>query len=268
MGMKMKKLSATLYILLLISDVTAFILAFSSGSINAVIGFGLMLVFAIPLLPISLYSSGRSAVHGTLALLTLRAFLGVFIACMPLLRSVIQFHIVPLSILLGVDFLCGASMLLALPDRCYDGKQTGSRWIGLWPLAWLLFPLGFGIGALYYSLNFWINRGWGVEIISYLLDGILVFLMLALLPIVKKKKVLVSIAILFSCVSMSLGSIFALVRSWNDYFSNALIAAIPHLLIPFFLVGYVELLAYRDRIFTPKKPKSTPLPPSPSEVVR
>lgn len=49
----MKKLVITLYSILLVLGVAAFVFGFFSGSINVAVGFGLMLIFAIPLHPIS-----------------------------------------------------------------------------------------------------------------------------------------------------------------------------------------------------------------------
>ena len=117
----MKKFVIILYSIPLVLDVAAFVFDFFSGSINAAVGFGLMLIFAIPLLPIS--------------------------------------------------------FLLRAGERCMK--------------------------------------------------------CLPCCPLIKKKKVLVTLAILLASTSLSLGPIFALVRSWNDYSSGALTAAIPHLLIPF-----------------------------------
>lgn len=49
----MKKLVIILYSTLLVLGVAVFMFGFFSGSINAAVGFGLMLIFAILLLPIS-----------------------------------------------------------------------------------------------------------------------------------------------------------------------------------------------------------------------
>lgn len=48
-----KKIVIILYSTLLVLGVAAFMFGFFSGSINAAAGFGLMLIFVIPLLPIS-----------------------------------------------------------------------------------------------------------------------------------------------------------------------------------------------------------------------
>ena len=89
----MKKLVIILYSILLVLDVAAFVFGFFSESINAAVGLGLMLIFAIPLLPISFYATGRGTVHGMLALLTIRTLFGVSITCSPIMRSAIQFPI-------------------------------------------------------------------------------------------------------------------------------------------------------------------------------